>query len=111
MVLHDNLGAESTSRTNKNTPRARHMDVNFHLVRSWFANSVVDVKYVKTSIQKADILTKSLSAHSLVQAASFCYVTERLPFSKSGNKSKGYNGARIEVDGGVMLLTIFKQFC
>ena len=62
VVFEDNLGAVSTSRSNKITPRTKYIDIKFHHVRSLVADKVVDVKYIKTGFQKADILTKSLGA-------------------------------------------------
>ena len=38
------------------------MDIKFHHVRSLVGKGVVDVKYVETDLQRADILTKSLRA-------------------------------------------------
>ena len=62
VVFEDNLGAVSTSRSNKITPGTKHIDIKFHHVRSLVADKVVDVKYIETGFQKADILTKSLGA-------------------------------------------------
>ena len=56
------MGAESTTRSNKITPRTKHINIKFHHVRSLVADKVVDVKYIKTDFQNADILTKSLGA-------------------------------------------------
>ena len=66
VVFEDNLGAVSTSRSNKITPHTKHIDIKFHHIRSLVADKVVDVKYIKTGFQKADILTKSLSALKFV---------------------------------------------
>ena len=44
VVFEDNLGAVSTSRSNKITPRTKHIDIKFHHVRSLVADTVVDVK-------------------------------------------------------------------
>ena len=60
VVFEGNLGAVFTSRSNKITPRTKHIDTKFHHVRSLVADKVVDVKYIKTGFQKADILRKSL---------------------------------------------------
>ena len=62
VVFEDNLGAVSISRINKITPRAKHIDIKSHHVRSLVADKAVDVKYIETGFQKADILTKSLGA-------------------------------------------------
>ena len=69
VVFEGNMGAVRTSRTSRTdrfTSRTKHIDAKFHHVRSFFASSVVDVQCVKTSFQKADILTKSLGALKLI---------------------------------------------
>ena len=68
LVFEDNLGAVTTSRSNKITPRTKHIDVNFHHVRSLVADNVVDVKYIETGFRKADILTKSLGALKFISS-------------------------------------------
>ena len=62
VVFEDNQDAVALSRSNKITPRTKHTDVKFHHVRSLVADKVVDVKYIETGFQKADILTISLGA-------------------------------------------------
>jgi len=61
-IFEDNQGAVSLSKGSKITPRTKHIDIKFHHVRSLVAKGVVDVKYVETDLQRADILTKSLGA-------------------------------------------------
>lgn len=41
--------------------RTKHIDVQFHFVREKYESGVIDVKYVPTNVQLADILTKALS--------------------------------------------------
>ena len=60
VMFEDNSGAVSLSRSAKITPRTKHIDVNFHHVRSLVADGVVDVTYIKTELRRADILTKNL---------------------------------------------------
>ena len=62
VMFEDNSGAVSLSGSAKITPRTKHIDVMFHHVRSLVADGVVDVTYLKTELQRADILTKSLGA-------------------------------------------------
>ena len=62
VVFLGQLGCRIPSRSNKTMPRTKHTDIKFHHVGSLVANKVVDVKYIKTGFQKADILTKSLGA-------------------------------------------------
>ena len=59
MMFEDNSGAVSLSRSAKITPRIKHIDVKFHHVRSLVADGVVDVTYIKTELERVDILTKS----------------------------------------------------
>ena len=66
MVFEDNLDAVSTSRSNKITPRTKHIDIKFHHVKSLVADEEEDVKYIRTGFQKAEILTKSLGAHKFI---------------------------------------------
>ena len=58
----DNTGAMSMSHTTKITPRAKHVDIKFHQVRWLVEKEVVDVQFIETDLQKADILTKSMGA-------------------------------------------------
>jgi len=62
VVFEDISGAVSLSKTGKVTPRTKHIDVKFRHVRSLVQEKVVDVTYIKTNLQRADILTKSLGA-------------------------------------------------
>ena len=61
-MFEDSSGAVLLSRGAKITPRTKHIDVNFHHVRSLVAEGVVDVTYIKAELQRANILTKSLGA-------------------------------------------------
>ena len=61
-VFENISGAVSVSRSAKITPQTEHIDVKFHHVRSLVAEGVVDVTYIKTELQRADVLTKSLGA-------------------------------------------------
>ena len=62
VLSEDNSGAVSLSRSAKITPRTKHIDETFHHVKSLVAKGVVDVTYIKTELQRADILTESLGA-------------------------------------------------
>ena len=62
VMFENNSGEVSISRSSKIAPRTKHIDVKFHHVRSLVADGVVDVTYLKTELQRAVILTKSLGA-------------------------------------------------
>ena len=57
VMFKDNSGAVSLNKSAKITPRTKHIDVKFHHVRSLVADGVVDVTYIETELQRADILT------------------------------------------------------
>ena len=59
VMFEDNSGAVSLSRSAKIAPRTKNIDVKFHHVRSLVADGVVDVTYIKTELERVDILTKS----------------------------------------------------
>ena len=61
-IFEDNQGAVSLSKGSKITSRTKHIDIKFHHVRSLVVKGVVDVKYIETDLQRADILTKKLGA-------------------------------------------------
>ena len=58
VMFEDHSGAVSLSRSADVTSRTKPIDLNFHHLRSLEADSVVDVTYIKTELQRADILTK-----------------------------------------------------
>lgn len=64
-VLHeDNQGAIAMSK-NPETRRTKHIDVKYNFIREKVENGDIQLCYVPTSEQKADILTKSLSRDKL----------------------------------------------
>ena len=62
VMFEDNPGAGSLSRSATISPRTKHIYVKSHHVRSFVADGVVEVTYIKTELQRADILTKRLGA-------------------------------------------------
>ena len=60
--FEDNSSAVSLGRRPEITPRNKHIDLRFHHVRSLTAEGVVDVTYIKTELQRTDIITKRLGA-------------------------------------------------
>jgi hypothetical protein len=63
VVLYgDNTGALSWTTDWKLEPRAKHIDVMHHYVRELVLSKRLEVKYVNTTLQLADIFTKPLPA-------------------------------------------------
>jgi len=61
IVLCDNLSATYLSINPICLSRSKHIEINIHFVRDYIANGVLDVQFVSTKDQLADILTKPLS--------------------------------------------------
>ncbi|CAB1113561.1 unnamed protein product [Ectocarpus sp. CCAP 1310/34] len=67
VVFEDNTGAIAFAKGAKLTPRTKHIDVKYHHVRYLEEKKIIDVKYIETNLQKADILTKSQGAVKFLQ--------------------------------------------
>ena len=61
IVLRDNLGATYLSINPIRHSHSKHVEIDVHFVRDYVANGVLDVRFVNTEDQLADIRTKALS--------------------------------------------------
>jgi hypothetical protein len=59
-LLGDNKGALALSVSTKNHPRVKHIDIRFHFTREQVELKAIDLNYVSTQDQVADIFTKAL---------------------------------------------------
>ncbi|CAB1112812.1 unnamed protein product [Ectocarpus sp. CCAP 1310/34] len=64
-VLEDNQGAMALVQNPLSSGRTKHIDVRFHFIRGLFRLGEISVKFVPTTEQHADVLTKALSRASL----------------------------------------------
>ncbi|CAB1120967.1 unnamed protein product [Ectocarpus sp. CCAP 1310/34] len=64
-VLDDNQGAIALVQKPHSSGRTKHIDVRFHFIRALFRSGGTSVKFVPTTEQHADLLTKVLSRASL----------------------------------------------
>ena len=60
-LLGDNKGALALTVSTKYHSRVKHIDIRFHFTREQVQMNVVELKYVSTKEQIADIFTKPLS--------------------------------------------------
>ncbi|KMQ87096.1 retroelement pol polyprotein [Lasius niger] len=60
----DNQGSIKLVKNLEFHKRTKHIDVRFHFIREVYENGQVDIKYVPSSKQLADILTKALPKNS-----------------------------------------------
>ncbi|CAB1116481.1 unnamed protein product [Ectocarpus sp. CCAP 1310/34] len=64
-VLEDNQGAMALVQNPLSSARSKHIDVRYHFIRGLFRSGEISIKFVSTSEQHADMLTKALSKSSL----------------------------------------------
>ena len=61
-VFEDNQGAIALAQNPLSSARSKHIDVRFHFVRELLRAKKIDIQFVASKDQHADILTKSLAA-------------------------------------------------
>jgi len=59
-LFKDNQGAVTLANVPKMTPRSKHIAIPYHFFREHVKKKEVEVKYIKTDDQLADLLTKGL---------------------------------------------------
>ena len=65
-VFEDNVGALELATQHKLRPRTKHIAVQFHHFRHYVTTKQIQVEYVKTTNQIADIFTKPLPRATFV---------------------------------------------
>ncbi len=59
-IFSDNQSALEITQNPKNYRKAKHIDIRYHAVRHYILDGKVEVDYIPTDGQPADILTKPL---------------------------------------------------
>lgn len=62
----DNQSAVAMIKNHENTRRSKHIDIKVHFIKDVIANKQVEVKYVPTDKNIADVLTKSLCSDKFI---------------------------------------------
>jgi len=60
IVNEDNAGALFLAKNHSLGQRTKHIDIKYHYVRDLIENGIIEIKYVQTNWNLADIMTKSL---------------------------------------------------
>jgi Reverse transcriptase (RNA-dependent DNA polymerase)/GAG-pre-integrase domain len=59
-VFEDNAGAIEMAKCPKMRPRTKHLNIKYHHFREAVANKEITIKYIRSRLQLADMLTKAL---------------------------------------------------
>ena len=65
----DHKGAVYMAAHDINNKRTKHIDIRYHFIRNYIADKTVELFYIETSNNIADIFTKALPVPSFVRFA------------------------------------------
>jgi hypothetical protein len=60
-AFEDNAGAIEMAKCPKMRPRTKHLNIKYHHFREAVANKEITIKYIRSKLQLADMLTKALT--------------------------------------------------
>ena len=66
-VKVDNLGAIYLSKSASTSNRTKHIDTHYHFVREYVEDGIVQIEFVRSEDNQADIFTKNLLKESYVK--------------------------------------------
>lgn len=69
-LYEDNQGCIGMIGSDKPSPRTKHIDIKYHMLRDLREQGIIDVKYCPTEAMWADMITKPLPKEKLRQLAS-----------------------------------------
>ena len=67
IIKVDNCSAISLVKNFENSKRGKHIDIKMHFIKDLYAKEIVDVEYIQSECNAADILTKSLCKDKFVK--------------------------------------------
>jgi hypothetical protein len=77
VLYEDNDACTAMAMAQKPTPRTRHMDIKYKVICEWVDRDLVALKRIATSINLADLFTKSLGPTLFFRHAD--YILGRVP--------------------------------
>lgn len=58
-----------------NHGKTKHIEIDIHVVRDKMKDKQLEVRYVRTQYQIADVMTKPLSGDKFIQKSSLMFIT------------------------------------
>lgn len=68
-IFVDNSSAIKLAKSDGYRKRTKHIDLKYHFIREKIENKILDVKYCKTELMVADVLTKPVSKEKTIFCA------------------------------------------
>lgn len=62
VLLVDNKGAMSMTKSYDNSKRTKHIDIRYHFIKDLVMSGEITIEYIESKNNIADILTKSLKS-------------------------------------------------
>ncbi|XP_060971854.1 retrovirus-related Pol polyprotein from transposon RE1 isoform X2 [Cannabis sativa] len=87
IIWCDNLGAASLAANPVHHARTKHIEIDVHFVRDMVLQKLIDIRYVPTLEQIADVLTKGVSVARFLRFKDKLQVVDS-PFRLRGNVEK-----------------------
>lgn len=70
----DNRSSILMAKSNENSKRAKHIDIKAHFIKELVACNEIEIRYVSTDQNLADILTKALPEETFVNLRNNSYI-------------------------------------
>ena len=65
MIKSDNQGEIALVKNNIIQNRSKHIDIKYHFIKENYANRLIDIVYIPTELNVADIMTKPVTKQKL----------------------------------------------
>ena len=80
MIYYDNQSSIQLSKNHVFHDRSKHIEIIYHFIRDYVQRGFVDLHYISTDEQVADILTKSLGRGKFIYFREVGCGEEHLPW-------------------------------
>jgi len=72
-IYNDNQGAIALVKNPVKHSRSKHIDIRYHFIREYYQSNKINLQYVQSADNFADMFTKSFRKPSLLKANKFIF--------------------------------------